>query len=92
VIGRLESLRDDKPGSKIDPLKPRPLSGKVRGRVHARSEGVPHTSSRKMRCFIVMMIGLMGISPAAAERIVNDGGGRIEEYVAKFTRARDAGE
>lgn len=45
-----------------------------------------------MRCFIVLIIGLMGISSAVAERIANDGGGRIEEYVARFTRARDAGE
>jgi hypothetical protein len=45
-----------------------------------------------MRYLVLMMIWLMGISSAAAERIVNDSGGRIEEYVAKFTRARDAGE
>ena len=45
-----------------------------------------------MRCLVLLLICLMGISPAAAERIVNDSGGRIEDYVARFTRARDAGE
>lgn len=45
-----------------------------------------------MRCLLLILIGLMGISSAAAERIANDSGGRIEEYVTKFTRARDAGE
>jgi len=45
-----------------------------------------------MRCLILILISLMGISSAAAERIVNDDGGRIADYVAKYTRARDAGE
>ena len=44
-----------------------------------------------MRCLILMLISLIGIS-SAAERIVNDDGGRIADYVAKYTRARDAGE
>lgn len=35
------------------------------------------------RCFVVMMIGLIGMPSAAAERIANDSGGRIEEYVAR---------
>jgi hypothetical protein len=45
-----------------------------------------------MRWIALIMICLMGISSAAAERIINDSGGRIEEYVARFTRAREAGE
>ena len=45
-----------------------------------------------MRCVIVIMIVLMGVSPAAAERIGNDDGGRIETYVQRFTQARDSGE
>src|SRR6266853_1596652 len=46
----------------------------------------------KKRRLILMLFSLMGISSAAAERIVNDDGGRIAEYVAKYTRARDGGE
>ena len=57
-----------------------------------RKQGRSEPVGSKMRCLILILIGLMGISSAAAERIANDSGGRIEEYVTKFTRARDAGE
>lgn len=44
-----------------------------------------------MRCLTLIMIVLMGVSSAAAERIGNDDGG-IETYVQRFTQARDSGE
>jgi hypothetical protein len=39
---------------KSNSLKLPLLSGKVRGRLHGRNEGVPNVESN-MRCFIVMM-------------------------------------
>jgi hypothetical protein len=45
-----------------------------------------------MRSVTLILICLMGVSPALAERISNDGGGLIETYVQRFSRIRDSGE
>jgi hypothetical protein len=38
-----------------------------------------------------MLIWLMGVSPALAERINDDAGGLIDTYVQRFSRIRDSG-
>jgi hypothetical protein len=45
-----------------------------------------------MRSSILILIWLMGVSPALAERISDDAGGLIDTYVQRFSRVRDAGE
>jgi hypothetical protein len=45
-----------------------------------------------MRTVILILICLMGMSPARAERINDDTGGLIDTYVQKFSRMRDSGE
>jgi hypothetical protein len=45
-----------------------------------------------MRSVTLILIWLMGMSPALAERISDDAGGLIDTYVQKFTRIRDSGE
>jgi hypothetical protein len=45
-----------------------------------------------MRSVILIMIWVMGLSPAVAAQIVDDGGGLILTYVERFTQARDSGE
>ena len=72
-------MQDENPGSKIDPLKPRTFSVKARGLCARRKCGRSECVESKMRCLILMLISLMGISSAAAERIGNDDGGRIAD-------------
>jgi len=45
-----------------------------------------------MRSVTLILIWLMGMSPALAERISNDTGGLINTYVQRFSRIRDSGE
>ena len=45
-----------------------------------------------MRSVTLIVICLIGASPAFAERISDDPGGLINTYVQKFTRIRDSGE
>jgi len=45
-----------------------------------------------MRSIALIVICLIGASPAFAERISDDAGGLIDTYVQKFTRVRDSGE
>ena len=45
-----------------------------------------------MRLVTVIVIWLVGVSPALAERITDDAGGLIDTYVQRFDRIRDAGE
>ena len=45
-----------------------------------------------MRSITLIVIWLIGASPALAERISDDQGGLIDTYVQKFTRMRDSGE
>jgi hypothetical protein len=45
-----------------------------------------------MRSVTLILICLLGVSPALAERISDDGGGLIETYVQRFSRIRDSGE
>jgi hypothetical protein len=45
-----------------------------------------------MRSVILIVIWLMGVSPALAERITDDAGGLINTYVQRFNRMRDSGE
>jgi hypothetical protein len=45
-----------------------------------------------MRSIALIVICLVGVSPAFAEQISNDSGGLIDTYVQKFTRIRDSGE
>ena len=45
-----------------------------------------------MRAVTLILIWLMGLSPALAERISDDGGGLLEAYVQRFSRIRDSGE
>ena len=45
-----------------------------------------------MRSVTLILISLMGMSPAFAERISDDAGGLIDTYVQKFSRIRDSGE
>lgn len=45
-----------------------------------------------MRSITLILICLMGASPALAERINDDAGGLIETYVQRFSRIRDSGE
>jgi hypothetical protein len=45
-----------------------------------------------MRSITLILISLMGMSPAFAERISDDAGGLIDTYVQKFSRIRDSGE
>jgi hypothetical protein len=45
-----------------------------------------------MRTVTLILICLMGVSPALAERISDDTGGLIDTYVQKFSRMRDTGE
>jgi hypothetical protein len=41
-----------------------------------------------MRSVILILIWLMGVSPALAERIRDDAGGLIETYAQRFSRIR----
>jgi hypothetical protein len=45
-----------------------------------------------MRSVTLILIWLMGVSPALAERISDDAGGLIDTYVQRFSRIRDSGE
>jgi hypothetical protein len=45
-----------------------------------------------MRSVTLIVIWLLGMSPALAERISDDAGGLIDTYVQKFTRVRASGE
>jgi len=45
-----------------------------------------------MRSVTLILVWLLGVSPALAERISDDTGGLIDAYVQRFTRARDSGE
>lgn len=45
-----------------------------------------------MRSVTLIVILLLGVSPAVAERINNDTGGLIDTYVQRFTRTRDSGD
>jgi hypothetical protein len=45
-----------------------------------------------MRSVTLIVICLMGVSPALAERITDDAGGLIDTYVQRFHRVRDSGE
>jgi hypothetical protein len=45
-----------------------------------------------MRSVTLIVIWLMGMSPAFAESITDDAGGLIETYVQRFNRIRDSGE
>ena len=45
-----------------------------------------------MRSVTLILIWLMGMSPALAERISDDAGGLIETYVQRFSRIRSSGE
>jgi hypothetical protein len=45
-----------------------------------------------MRSVTLILIWLMGVSPALAQRISDDTGGLIETYVQRFSRIRDSGE
>lgn len=45
-----------------------------------------------MRSSILIVIWLMGVSPALAERISDDAGGLIDTYVQRFNQVRDSSE
>jgi hypothetical protein len=45
-----------------------------------------------MRSVTLILIWLIGVSPALAERIGEDTGGLIETYVQRFSRVRNSGE
>jgi len=45
-----------------------------------------------MRSITLILISLMAVSPALAERITDDAGGLIQTYVQRFSQARDSGE
>ncbi len=45
-----------------------------------------------MRCVTLILISLMAVSPALAERITDDTGGLIQTYVQRFSQVRDSGE
>jgi hypothetical protein len=45
-----------------------------------------------MRSVTLILIWLMGVSPALAERISDDTGGLVDTYVQRFSGIRDSGE
>lgn len=49
-------------------------------------------NASKMRGLVFVLIALMGLWSAAAEQIRDDGGGSVDTYVQRFTRARDSSE